>query len=281
MKIKKIISVCCQKDLKTWKTASSYIVRNIESDSYLVIVPDNEVNLFKENSPNNYEVLGESKYTNLFQAYLRAKISAECKSRLGWYLQQLIKMAVLKEFSNDEILLIWDSDTVPLKKISFLKKGLIGHYKGTEHHEAYFNCIGKLIGLPRKVSYSFVAQCLAIKGKWSSDFFADIERRHGKPWHEAIIDCIDFNEMSGFSEYETLGTFIQHHYPSEITILKNKWYRRGNALIGKAENLKFSFFRGLLCPFDFVAFENWDKPYRFYKIDFSKYLKIIFKKLDC
>ena len=196
MKINKIVSVCCKKDIETWKTAARYIIQNIESEAYLVIVPDNEIKFFQESSPAHYQVHGESKYTNTFQAYLRAKIPRGQESRYGWYLQQFIKLSAIREFGNDELILIWDSDTVPLKKLSFYENKCVRHYIAIEHHQPYFDFITKLNGLPKKVAYSFISQCLAIKGKWSVHFFADIEKRHGKPWHEAMIDCIDFRMQS-------------------------------------------------------------------------------------
>jgi hypothetical protein len=260
MKIAKTISVCCKKDLSSWRIASRYIAENIESENYVVIVPDNEVRLFRENSPPDYQVVAESKYAEHYKDYLFRKIPEDKKGRFGWYLQQFIKLSALSDANADELYLIWDADTVPLKKLEFTNGEKILHYTAQEHHQPYFDLINSLLALPRQAPYSFIAQCFAIKGNWSDAFFRFIEEAHRKQWAEAIIDCINFAEGSGFSEYETLGTFIAHKYGSEICPLPNDWCRYGNTLIGGPENISSADAQLKLRSYDFISFENWDNP---------------------
>ena len=62
---------------------------------------------------------------------------------------------------------------------------------------------------------------------------------NGTNWDQSIINSIDFREESGFSEFETLGTFIEANFINEIQISNQKWTRYGNSLIGSISNLKF------------------------------------------
>ena len=147
------------------------------------------------------------------------------------------------------------------KPLTFINdKRQLVYYAGTEHNEAYFDLTDKLLGLRKTVDFSFIAQCFPIKGAWAKEFFECVETRHGKSWVDVLLDLIDFNNYSGFSEYETLGTFITYQHPNEFTVTQNPWLRGGNGIIGTQKNMDRFPFSLLLKPYDFVSFENWDRP---------------------
>jgi hypothetical protein len=79
---------------------------------------------------------------------------------------------------DDDVVLIWDGDTVPLKRIEFVtREGLLMYYKSSEYHKPYFAAIKRLIGLDKVVDYSFIT----------------IEARSGCDWIRSIISSIDFD----------------------------------------------------------------------------------------
>jgi len=80
------------------------------------------------------------------------------------------------------------------------------------------------------------------------------------PWLQAIVEATNFREGSGFSEYETLGTFFSHKYANEICFTNRKWLRSGNSLIGGIDKLNQPLSKLLLDQFDYAAFEAWDNP---------------------
>lgn len=61
-----------------------------------------------------------------------------------------------------------------------------------------------------------------------------IEKRHNKPFWEAILDCIDDENLdaSGFSEFETYGSFIALTYPQSYVFKKRKYDRFAKEIIG-------------------------------------------------
>jgi hypothetical protein len=256
-----LISVCYRNDAQTFGETSKLIVKNIQAMRYEVVVPDQDVPLFQQISAKPFVVVAESFYLqgkNL--AWLRSRIPADKQWRAGWYLQQFIKIAAAKNANADDIVLIWDSDTAPLKPLAFINtNGKLIYYKGSEHHAPYFTVIKNLLGLEKSVDFSFIAQCFVIKARWARDFCDLIEQKNKHPWMEAIISCVDFNEDSGFSEYESLGTYITHYHRDEIAFSKNQWCRCGNSLIGGIK--KLSLLRRLLLSneYDFISFEAWDK----------------------
>ena len=117
---------------------SKYIPRNIEkmkkfypNFQYSVIVPNNELNLFRKYfldlSLNEIEIIDESLYLSLNQfksilgQYIKSKRDMPSKTILGWYFQLVLKIAyVIKNQINKDITMI-DADTVLLRKLFLFK----------------------------------------------------------------------------------------------------------------------------------------------------------------
>ncbi|MTI18086.1 hypothetical protein E1162_12640 [Rhodobacteraceae bacterium RKSG542] len=256
-----LISVCERGNLDTWKVGSRYILKNVKADTYRVIVPEKQLQLFQENTPTSFSVENENLYTLEFGAKLKKATERDNPQRYGWYLQQLIKLTAAAQFDVDDLVIIWDADTIPLRPINFVSNsGKLSYYRSKEHHKPYFSMIERLLGYPRQTKASFIAQCFPLRVSWLHHFIAEVEAKHEKPWQQAIIDLIDFTEPSGFSEYETLGAFIAHNFNSEITFIRRKWLRFGQELVNSASDLERPASRLLLGGYDHVTFERWVAP---------------------
>jgi len=261
LKIGVVVSVCAKRDADVWAVAAPQIARFISASRYIVIVPDGDVAVFRACTPSVFDVVAESIYVAEFLAQL-GTIQQLAGQRTGWYLQQFIKLAFLRSAAPDELVLIWDADTIPLRPLHFLNAdGTLNFYRGEEFHAPYFSAIAKLAGQTRLTDRSFIAQCFPIYGRWAAEFFGHIEVRHATGWANALLDCIDFAEPSGFSEYETLGTFLTHTHPNEMRLASGSWDRRGRAYTGEAQMLHWRCFHRPLRRLDFVAYEKWDKPF--------------------
>jgi hypothetical protein len=261
-KIDTLFSVCEKKDLATWRITSRNVINCINSKKYVVIVPDGQVKEFRAFTPGEFDVVSEDQYTKGIGNRLKEKIQASGSS-YNWYLQQFIKMSALYQAKDNELNLIWDADTVPLKKLNFSDGKSIKFYIGSEHHEPYFDTTERLLGYGKLAKFSWIAQCFPCRGRWIADFISYIENKHSKIWVDCLIDTIDFSVSSSFSEYETLGGFLVKNYPDEITIIENDWLRYGNGILGSPEYIRY--FGGLLgLKYDYIAFENWDKKWSWY-----------------
>lgn len=258
-----VISVCASKDLRVWSEAAPRLLEHIASRGYLLIVPDCDVGMFQKSTPAGFQIAAESAYTSRSRAALQRAIPQVHLGRMGWYLQQFIKLEALRRANPDDICLLWDSDTVPLRKLQFVRPdGVLRIYKGWEYHAPYFAVISELLGMARVVDFSFVAQCLPIRGRWAHEFFDHIEQRHGRSWIDAILSSTDMELESGFSEYEMLGTFLSHRHADAIAPMDRPWDRFGNGLLGDVRRLRIPAVRWLLARrYDFMSFERWDPAY--------------------
>ena len=256
------ISVCCLKDIDAWEVVARHLPRRVHAERHHLIVPDDEVRAFEARTPSSFDVIGESRYVSDVTDVIASRMPSGRTSRVGWYLQQIVKLRALAELHDDEVAVIWDADTVPLKRLTFIDEcHRLVHWKGTENCAPYFECIDRLLGMEKAVEYSFIAQCLAIRGRWMRDFIDLVEKRHGRPWLEAILESIDFSQQCGFSEYETLGTFLSREHSDEIIATERPWLRQGRWRIGEAANVDQPWAWPFLWGFDFVAFEGWQEAF--------------------
>ena len=265
-----LFSVCEKKDLPTWEVTARYLEKYVNSKKYIVIVPEIQVEDFRARTPSKFNIVSEDQYIGGVSTRIKENIQTSGNS-YNWYLQQFIKVAALDDAQNNGINLVWDADTVPLKKLTFSNNGLLNFYTGTENHKPYFETSKRLLGYGKIAKFSWIAQCFPCKGYWAKNFISYIESIHSKSWVDCLIDAIDFSVHSSFSEYETFGGFIIKNYPKEIRILKKNWLRHGNGIIGSPKNIRY--LRWLLrLKYDYIAFEKWDKKYSWYsnKLKLSK-----------
>jgi hypothetical protein len=258
-----VFSVCTIRDIDVWSWASRGIVEYIKASNYVVLVPDPEVEEFVRRSPDVFQVLPESRYLAPIEPFLKPFIvHAGSGVRRGWYLQQFLKLSYLESIANQELIVIWDADTVPLQPLRFTgSMGEVVYFAGKESHAPYFDAITRLLGMQKIVDFSFIAQCFALRGSWAREFFYYIETHQVSGWVDATLKSIDWQEPSGFSEYETLGTFISHRYPNDWRRVTIPWQRYGRGLVGNPSNLHTPFARRQLQEFAFASFENWDRPF--------------------
>lgn len=255
-----VVSVCSASDVDVWRHASAAVVRYISASQYLVVVPDEDVDLFRKASHEKFQVLKESSFAHQWEGDLKERLADQNPSRYGWYLQQLLKISVSNQLPENCKILIWDADTIPIRNIRFFQKnGKVSYFWGVENHTPYFSNLMRLVGLPKLTEKSFIAQCFPVKSDWVHSFTELIRSfTQANTWESGVIQSIDPNELSGFSEYESIGTFILERHPEKVEFRKEKWIRRGNALLGKPQAAKNIFVRILFARFMFISFEKWD-----------------------
>jgi Family of unknown function (DUF6492) len=252
-----VISACYSADAQTWKVAAPRIIKFIKAARYIVIVPDHEVGLFKSISPVEYEVFPETNYVPDWQGLL-AKHNPPLRGKsYGWYLQQFIKLAAVAAAPPNSIVLIWDADTVPLKPLSFIgSDGRLTYYKDGGFHPPYFTTIKRLFDLTKLVNFSFISQCLVTKSDWMAELIVELEKRHNLPWMDAIIKSLDIRMGLCFSEYETLGTFINNKHSTFIQFTDRKWSRDGVSLVNNLAGLVDKTNAMKLEQLDYISFEK-------------------------
>ena len=135
-----------------------------------IICPSNELNFFKDVlNYKEFQIIPEdhiislNDFEKIFLQYSeKINYKSEFKSRLNWYYQQILKLSFMFNFFNEKRknLIIWDADTIILKKISFFEKDKSINY-GTfnEFHKQYYITNLKLLGALPQYYISFKSIC--------------------------------------------------------------------------------------------------------------------------
>lgn len=257
-----VISMCSLKHREVWKRTSTLLIQNLEADSFRLYVPEDEIGLFEKYTPERFSIMSQERLGAAFSGSLRRAVTAAGNSeRYGWYLQQFLKIEALIQ-SRADLSVIWDADCVPVRTIRVLDSSDTPLFmQAGEFHPPYFDMIMRLLGLSRVQSQSFVIPAFPIKNNWISDLVTAIQERSEIPWYEAIIAATDFRLRSGFSETETMGTWIANRYPGEWATTQYAWERHGQSRFGRVSRFTSEDLEaiGAKKELDIISFENWDR----------------------
>lgn len=160
------------------------------------------------------------------------------KKRAGWYFQQFLKLAYAYKCQG-EYYLSWDSDTVPIQIIEMFENGKPVFDMKTEYHLPYFDTIRKLFNdkvgklLPR----SFIAEHMLFCTEYVKAMINEIESNsalYGNAFWEKILWAIDEKAISfsGFSEFETYGSYVYKVYQDKYILREKESLRAGAWFLG-------------------------------------------------
>lgn len=265
-----LIALCNWPHRDVWRISSNLIPKYVDADSYRVYVPLKEQRKFIRATGPKFDVVPETRLDLSFSEALRTAVEvAGNKGRFGWYFQQFIKLQAILQDPNENII-IWDSDCVPVRNVRLFEGNAVPlMYSAQEYNPDYFLTIKKLLNLEKLRQESFIVPGFPIKKSTVQKMIAEIERRHHATWAQALISNIDFSKQSGFSEYETMGTWVMSQHPETRVSPNLKWERFGQSRFGYPQVLgeKGAIEVGLKFNLDVISFETWD--FRSFKKTFA------------
>lgn len=233
------------------KALGDIINSNIEAGAY-----SGKVSFIDEN-----ELLNTNEVSEYFKRRF-LKIGIEVEGFPGWYYQQFLKIKYAT-VCDDEYYLVWDSDTIPLKKAVFFDEENHPYFNiKNEYIPNYFVTIRNLFDGQEKVlstEDSFVAEHMVISTQYMRQMISDIEKSTfpGTHFYEKIIEAIE-NPLRGFSEFETFGTYMMAKYPDVYKLKRWKSLRAG-AFFYKIEDLTKEEMEWLGKDFDAITFESYNE----------------------
>lgn len=185
------------------------------------------------------------------------------EGRTGWYFQQFLKMAYALR-CKDDYYLVWDGDTIPVREIALFDKD--GHpfmALKEEYNKPYFDTMKNLLGLEKVREESFISEHMLIHTGCMQEMIAEIEKKdtlQGRHFFEKILSAVepDMLSSSGFSEYETYGTYVTVKHPELYKCIPYTSSRHTVSLIGY--NPSIEQIQWLAEKYEAVSFEKWDSP---------------------
>tara|TARA_B100000989_G_C19483130_1_gene446109 strand:- start:414 stop:1376 length:963 start_codon:yes stop_codon:yes gene_type:complete len=200
---------------------------NLYTDiNFYIICPKSQVSFFKKklNYINIYiisedQIISFSKFKKISNNFLKKKnYYKKIQPRLKWYYQQILKISFVIDFinKNKKNIIIWDADTIILKKIVFFKHNSSVSYGTTsEYHKAYYATNQKILKKLPNYYISCLAQFISISiddNNFLQKKLNNFKKRKGSiPYwlshlvFKAICDTHYNYNGSMFSEYELIG----------------------------------------------------------------------------
>ena len=237
-----------------------FIQKHIQPENIILIGPTPVAQLVNHN--NRFEKSIKLHFIDENELIYVKKVKKLCNcGRSGWYIQQFIKMQYSK-ICTKPYYLIWDADTMPLKNIQmFNDSGKPFFDVKTEYHRPYFITMKKLLpDLGKQHNFSFISEHMIVRKQFMNELIDKIQSCSsikGDSWYEKVINAIDSKDLrkSGFSEFETYGTFVQKYYPQVYEIRKWKSLRVWNGQY-KARTITEKDITLLSKNYDAVSFER-------------------------
>ncbi|HPG95750.1 MAG TPA: hypothetical protein PK712_00775 [Rectinema sp.] len=185
--------------------------------------------------------------------------------RAGWYFKQLLLLAYATQPSPYRYYLVWDTDTIPVRPLSFFDgTGRVLMTTKTEIHPAYFRTMEKLIGIGKVMRGSFIAEHMMFERPYVSRLLACIMKNKAndksfdaQKFIESVIAAIEPEELdgSGFSEYETYGSFMYRTARDCIALRDLPSMRLGSSFFDRPPTTKQLF--ALSRHYYWASFETW------------------------
>ncbi len=159
-------------------------------------------------------------------------------TRSNWYFQQFLKMAYAYRCQGDAYL-IWDADTIPVRKLNFFEGGKPQFSYCQEYFPDYYNTIDRLFnGRVKGVAGKcFIVEHMVILKSYMQEMLqviCDNPGLQGSNFYERILHAVDRKAMkdSGFSEFETYATYMLKEHEGIYGIRRLQACRYGLVLMG-------------------------------------------------
>lgn len=260
-----MILLCTTSTIENVKSYYEYFQIYIQPKEIIVIGNEKVKNIIEEECLQ-VKFLDEDKlypglnFQKVKKSILGRTADEIAANRTGWYFQQFLKMAYCM-YTEDENYLVWDADTVPTHKVEMQTiSGKNFFDVKTEYHRPYFDTLEKLFpDLKKNNNYSYISEHMIFKTQVMREIIERIEKNQdivGKSFWEKILSAVSEQELagSGFSEFETYGTYVQYYHPESYEIREWKSLREGTIFYGKELNRQQLSY--LSRKYDAVSFER-------------------------
>lgn len=196
----------------------------------------------------------------------------------GWYFQQFLKMSFCF-ISDKEYYLVWDADTIPLRKLSFFSEEAKPFFDlKREYEKNYFDTISKLFGLKKVRNESYISEHMLFNTNIMKELITKIENNdeiEGITFWQKILNASSITncESQNFSEFETYGTYTDFYYSNKYAIRRMQSLRYGTFFLGNSPTPEI--LQWASKSFDIISFEHWDKsfPLALKKTNNKKYIQ--------
>lgn len=283
-----IVTACRLKDLKTLSFAFPRLQEFLPHRRLIVFTAKVNFPRIRNRLGTGIECVDEDiVFADLKLENLRKKVRLPgFPQGAGWYFQQFLKFSYPRIRPDVPRYLIWDADTVPLRRFAVFGpegKALLTPVtmeaaapprgvlldaetrkkieRATRPHPPYLENYRHLLGQAPPSEGSFIAQQMPIHVPTLQALLKRIETRFPGPesWPWKILNNLQGRDGNLFSEYEFYAQYALQHAPDHHEIRPLCWSRAGRLNVWPSAGTQFSRWAKEL---DYVALESSGSPWR-------------------
>lgn len=221
-----VCQVALARDLPIIKENIKEFNKYYSNINFFIVCPSKELKIFSKLKSNKIFIINEDSIINYkkFFKIIKSRLQKSnynkiIQNRLRWYYQQVLKISFIIEFflKNKKNIIIWDADTIILKKIIFFRNDISVKYGITKYfHRAYYLTNKKIFGYYPYYFLSFLMQFIAISKSESNFLILNLDKYMRKSrmqvgeWitkivMKSVVSAHKAYNGSMFSEYEMIG----------------------------------------------------------------------------
>jgi hypothetical protein len=242
------------------------LIAHGDSSSIYLIVPEDQVDEFKRLVGDLATIISELHVLPSWPLSRFRENLGEQGWRAGWYLQQFLKLSFDGYLKNElqidvDAYVVWDADTVMLKRPCYTKGEKKFFLKGRKIHLPYFDTINRIFGVKFSPNHSFIAQYMYVEMRFLMGMRSKIIEVTGEEdWIFGIIRSLPLVSDSEFSEYETYVSYLEMQIPESVCKAKGKWFLHGSDVISDPSKATLGYVEKRFSGYSLVAFER-HSPY--------------------
>lgn len=261
-----IVICVALKDCLIVKKTIYYLRKNVEAQAIYLITAQSNFAFWSKNYLRKYGVILIDEDSLISDKETLRAIADQhytCSYRFGWYFQQFLKMQFALSHYAKEYYIIWDSDTIPLNRLTFINNEKMVFTPKTEYHKPYFATLETLVGYQKEVDYSYIAEHMIVNVAIMKELIQAISESsiEGGTWPVKIINATPADAPNAFSEFETYGTYCHHNYSDRFVLKGIRTFRDGGSKYSRRIS-KWKLNK-LSESYDTISFESWHTPAKF------------------
>lgn len=257
------------KDYSFLKKSFRYILKNLDPVRVYIITNSSMAKYLPEQVKNCdiCEILDENRIIdglsyNIVDSII--KVQKRHHTKAGWYFQQFLKIGFAQSnYCDTDYYLSWDSDTIPLKSISFFDDDTYPYFTmKSEYHKPYFDTMERILSIGKTNPCSYIAEHMMFNKTIVCELISKIMESgvRGDTWYEKILNSLTPEEISpfSFSEFETYGTYCYTFHPQLYKERHLSGFRKAGLIQGRFVSDRI--LENLAEDVDVASFEIYDRP---------------------
>lgn len=203
---------CHPKDFSSLKLTIDGICKNITCCRRILVISNEDPQI------DGTFHINEKKYEKYITLDRVEKLWTERNINLvyrsKWIYQQFIKLLstkVINDLTNSFVIV--DADTIFLRDISFDSKKFFYLKNPIEYHKPYLKPIKKLLAVENTIGFSTISHHAIFNKHKLNKMIREIEKRFNNNLVDIILDIIDYDEASCFSEWDLYSNYMILNYP--------------------------------------------------------------------